>query len=110
MPHILVVDDDHAICAALQTLLADEGYRVSCALDGAAALDAVALEPPDLIISDLMMPRMDGWTLLQRLRETHSQIPVLLMSAADKPANGFAFVSKPFAIDRLLVAIARLLG
>jgi CheY-like chemotaxis protein len=110
MRRVLVVDDDQAICDVLAAILADEGWAVSCAWDGEAALAAVAAEPPDLIVSDLMMPRLDGLGLRRRLREQGVRIPMLLMSAAADPSpDGVAFLAKPFDVDQLLSAVARLL-
>jgi len=64
MPHaiasILVVDDDGPLCDLLATLLTDEGYRVHCVSDGEAAWGAVQQEAPDLILSDIKLPKLDG--------------------------------------------------
>ncbi len=109
---ILVVDDDPAIVDVLSELLADEGFTVHTARDGQQAL-ARALEfPPDLILTDLMMPLVDGRALLISLRE-HPQtahVPVLLMSAAGqrRDADGFdAFIAKPFNILTLVAELRR---
>ena len=109
---ILVVDDDPAILDMLSDLLADQGFTVHTAKDGQQAL-ARALEfPPDLILTDLMMPLVDGRALLISLRE-HPQtahVPVLLMSAAGQrqDADGFdAFIAKPFNILTLVAELRR---
>jgi CheY-like chemotaxis protein len=112
---ILVVDDDPAILEMLVELLLDEGFTVYSAANGQQAL-ARALEVPlDLILTDLMMPLVDGHALLRSLRE-HPQtarVPVLLMSAAGhaRPDDPFdAFIAKPFSIDDLLAQLQQLLS
>ena len=80
--HILVVDDLAASRHVLQALLSDEGYRVTLAADGEAALAAVATERPDLILLDILMPKLDGYEVCRRLK-AHADtrlIPVVLVS------------------------------
>jgi two-component system response regulator ChvI len=76
------VDDDRHLCDLLDALLSEESYRVRCVYDGEAAGATVQQEPPDLIISDIKMPKLDGVNLALRLAETTSGIPVILMSGA----------------------------
>ncbi|NIV33461.1 MAG: response regulator, partial [Anaerolineae bacterium] len=78
--HVLVVDDEADIVGWLKHLLSHSGYRVSEAYDGIQALEAVAVEKPDLILLDMKMPRMDGRTTLRRLRaeEEYRDIPVIV--------------------------------
>ena len=108
MATVLVADDDPGIRAFLVTLLTAEGYAVCCAADGAAALNEVSRGRPDLVLSDIQMPRLDGLALAARLRPLG--VPVVLMSASfvvgvpDLP-----FLSKPFDADALLAAVARAL-
>jgi two-component system alkaline phosphatase synthesis response regulator PhoP len=108
---ILVVDDDRDLCDLLDALLTSEGYRVHCVYDGEAAWAAVQQNLPDLILSDIKMPKLDGVTLAVRLAETASGIPVILMSAGFDDWAGVAsvFLRKPFAIDDLLTSIAVLI-
>ncbi len=109
---VLVVDDDAAILEMLGELLADEGFTVRTARDGLQALDRALERPPDLILTDLMMPHRGGRALLISLRE-HPQtarIPVLLMSAAGQAREGegfTAFIAKPFDIDTLIAELHR---
>ncbi len=113
---ILVVDDEEAIRGLLVNLLEDEGYLVVAARNGRAALEAIADAPPNLVITDLMMPELDGRELIRRLqaRPEWSQIPVILLSAAlpDRGAIPLVgvFVSKPFDLDALLAIIATALN
>jgi CheY-like chemotaxis protein len=108
---ILVVDDDRDLCDLLDTLLTAEGYRVWCVYDGEAAWEAVQQTPPDLILSDIKMPKLDGVTLALRLAEAAFGIPVILMSAGYDDWAGVAsrFLRKPFEIDHLLASIGVLL-
>ena len=104
---ILVVDDHQAIRTVLVELLHEEGYRVRAAVDGLAGLRAIAREPPDLVVSDVMMPKIDGVSLATRLQGLG--IPVVLLSAVydDVDLPGVRFLPKPFAVDDLLWVIAR---
>lgn len=93
-------------------ILADEGYAVLAVADGQQALAHVLETPPDLILTDLMLPLLDGRTLLARVQaHAHlAHIPVLLMSAAGRMRAGerfAAFLAKPFSIDDLLREIRR---
>jgi len=108
---VLVVDDDRLLCDLLDALLTAEGYRVCCVYDGEAAWAAVQQAPPDLILSDIKMPKLDGVTLAVRLAEAAAGIPVILMSAGVDDWAGVAsvFLRKPFEIDDLLASIALLI-
>ena len=99
---ILIVDDDRHIVEALGQILEFEGYAVRKAYDGMGALQETAIAPPDLVLSDVAMPKMNGIALAQRLRERG--IPVVLLSAAvaDPKLAGVPFVPKPFDLDRIL--------
>lgn len=110
--HVLVVDDERSIVELVAALLKDEGYRVSCAYDGAEADAAIEQLRPDLVITDIMMPRLDGLTWLKRMRERGETTPVLLMSAAvgRLPSDGVSFIRKPFDIEDLLSHVERLIS
>jgi CheY-like chemotaxis protein len=109
---VLVVDDEPAIREVIATLLEDEGYLVRHAKDGLEALNAINGDRIDLIVSDVVMPRLDGASLVRRLRRRGHLTPVVLMSAvyADVDLPGVRFVPKPFEIDRLLGTVASALG
>lgn len=108
-PHqttILVVDDEPPIVSLLTEILEDEGYLVRFAPDGRAALDEIEAQRPDLVVADVMMPRMDGLSLASHLQQQSPPLPVILMSAAVTPRNqGISFINKPFDIDYLLYLI-----
>jgi len=105
-PLVLVVDDERYIVDLLTDLLEDEGYRVISAYDGLRALEIMREQHPDLLLADIMMPRLDGLALLNRVREQQRQVPVVLMSAAVTPlTHEVPYISKPFDLDELLEVI-----
>ena len=115
-PRILIVDDEQAIIKFLRANLQAEGYEVLTAIDGAEALETVEKELPDLIILDIMMPKMDGVEVCRRLREW-SQIPIIMLSArgdvTDKieclDLGADEYVSKPFAVEELIARVKAVL-
>ena len=116
---ILVVDDEADIVGWLKHLLSHSGYRVSEAYDGIQALEAVAIEKPDLILLDMKMPRMDGRTTLRRLRaeEEYRDIPVIVLSANAVSDDGERrqlrdlgvkeFMNKPVTVEQLTAEIQK---
>lgn len=117
MLRILVVDDDKNTRRLLQALLEQAGYDVSTAEDGQAALEALDAEHVDLIVLDVMMPRLDGYEFTRTLREADSEIPVLMVSAKQLPADrrmGFIagtddYITKPIDEQEFLLRIRALL-
>ncbi|MDA8251631.1 MAG: response regulator [Rhodospirillales bacterium] len=118
MATILVVDDEFGISELLEALLTDEGHRVLTAANGRQALERMGEARPDLVISDLMMPVMDGATLLRMMRESPEwrDIPFVLMCALPEdhvrdrlvgPYQGF--MRKPFRMDDVVDFVDRLL-
>jgi len=109
---ILVVDDDPRMRRLLRANLERAGYRVSTAADGAEALDRAELEPPDLIVLDVMMPTMDGLACLRRLRE-YSAVPVILLTAKGEETDKVQgldlgaddYLTKPFGPAELLARV-----
>lgn len=118
--YLLVIEDDLDILNLLQTTLNLSGYRVQTARDGSEALDVVAQEHPKLVIADIMMPRLDGFGFVHRLRinpDTRA-IPVVFITATFVSAEDrdFArnigatrFIQKPLNLDRFLETIQELL-
>ena len=104
---VLVVDDDPPILSLVADLLTDEGYRVRAVYDGLTALAEIERDPPDVVVSDVMMPHLDGIELVRELRRHGHAVPVVLMSAVydDVDLPGVRFVPKPFGVDYLLAAI-----
>ena len=108
---VLVVDDERYIVDLLSDLLEDEGYQVDRAYDGVAALEQIGRHQPDLVVADVMMPRLDGLSLADEINARGLGIPIILMSAAVTPrTDHVAFIPKPFDIDAMLGLIERLLN
>jgi two-component system, OmpR family, KDP operon response regulator KdpE len=111
-PHILVVDDETQITRVLRTTLNAQGYDIRVANDGETALEILKDFTPDLVITDLMMPNMNGIDLCRRLRKT-SQVPILVLSvrgeerskieALDSGADDY--ITKPFSTGELLARV-----
>jgi twitching motility two-component system response regulator PilG len=107
---ILVVDDDGAIRELVATILEDDGYTVVTAEDGFDALAKLSERRVDLVVCDVMMPRMSGFQVVAELRRRGLFLPVILMSAAPQYADqlgGITFLRKPLAFDALADAIAQ---
>ena len=114
MAKLLIVDDEVDILASYEIILRLEGFEVDTAPHGAAALAKIAEAKPDLVITDWMMPVMDGVELICRLKDKPCTraLPVLLLSAAGDPGRLHGvpvdqFLRKPVLIPDLLAAIAR---
>jgi DNA-binding NtrC family response regulator len=114
---ILIVDDDRAMCQLLLDLLREDGYETDVAYDGETALEKCRTHRFDLTITDLMMPKMRGIELVQRLREIDSGALVLLITAFGTiesaveamRAGAFHYVTKPFHNDEILIQVKRAL-
>ena len=114
---ILVVDDEASARSGMEKLLAQEGYDVDTAADGPSALAIAAENPPDVVITDLKMPKMDGVALLAKLREQDRDLPVIMVtafgdvgSAVNAMRAGAAdYLTKPVDFDALAMAIERAL-
>lgn len=116
---ILLVDDDPSCTALLKRYLESEGYEVLSAKNGQQAIDLLNQTPPDLIITDVMMPKMDGYELLQEIRQDPmtNWIPVIFLSAkslsSDRlrglSAGANAYIVKPFNVDELMIQVKSLL-
>ena len=112
-----MVDDEPAVRDALERALKAQHYAVSTAVDGRQALEAVADDPPELLLLDVLMPVMDGFEACRRLRELGDRTPVLMLTARDAvgdrveglDAGADDYVVKPFALEELLARVRALL-
>ncbi|MFN9644532.1 MAG: response regulator transcription factor RpaB [Cyanobacteriota bacterium] len=115
-PTLLVVDDEAAVRRVLVMRLQLAGYRVVCAEDGEQALEAFHREQPDLVVLDVMLPKLDGFAVCRRLR-AESCVPIIFLSALDAIAERVAgldlgaddYLPKPFSPKELEVRIATIL-
>jgi DNA-binding response OmpR family regulator len=112
MPTVLVVDDEPEILRVVELALQFEGYDVVTAKDGESGLAAVGAHHPDVVLLDVMLPGIDGWTVLERLKhgpEEHAGVPVVMLTARDLPEDrirggiegAVRYLTKPFDPARL---------
>ncbi len=117
MQHILVIDDDPAVTSLLKRGLSYEGFAVQTARSGVEGLTMARERPSDLVVLDVMMPGLNGYEVLQRLRAADEQLPVLMLTAKDATtdqvrgleAGADDYVIKPFTFEVLLARIRSLL-
>ena len=110
---VMVVEDDRALADLVVSVLEEEGYAVQTARNGQEALNQVRESLPDIILLDLQMPVMDGWTFYSLLRQHKdtATIPVIVTSSDEREARARSdlhaecFLQKPFEIDDLLIKI-----
>ncbi len=113
---VLVVDDDAAVRESLERSLRFEGYEVATAVDGLDALYAVGRDQPDIVILDVMMPRVDGLEACRQLRARGDDVPVLMLTARDGLADRVSgldvgaddYLVKPFALEELFARLRAL--
>lgn len=109
---ILIVDDDPAILKFIRVNLEARGYEVLLAADGEQAINIIKTEAPDLILLDIMMPKIDGFEVCRRIREW-SRIPIIILSAREGEMDKVKcldcgaddYLTKPFPLKELLVRI-----
>lgn len=111
---ILVVDDDPAIRTTIADILGLEGYRVETAANGQEALEFLDRERPSVIVLDMRMPVMDGWTFARTLQKRGVSLPIVVITAAQNAQRwadeigADAYLAKPFELTDLLDAVERL--
>lgn len=113
---MLLVDDDAALLEVMTIVLSSEGYRVVTAADGSAALKEVGREPLDLVILDVMLPKLSGFEVLKKIRE-QSDVPVVMLTAKDQSVDKVVglelgaddYITKPFDTKEMLARIRAIL-
>lgn len=114
---VLVVDDEQMLTDLLSMALRMEGWDVRTAASGFEALDAVKEYSPDALVLDIMMPDLDGMSVLQRLRQQQNMVPVLFLTAKDAvsdrvaglTAGGDDYVTKPFSLEEVVARLRALM-
>lgn len=117
MTRVLVIEDNANLAFGLTRSLESEGYEVEAAEDGIRGLEMARTRSPDLIVLDLMLPGIDGYSVLRQLREKGSDVPVLILTARSEEADkvvGFRlgaddYVTKPFGLSELLARVEAIL-
>lgn len=119
-PSVLICDDDPLLVDLLEYRLGNRGYRVSVARDGSEALASLAEARPDIVVLDAMMPVIDGYEVLRRIREdaTLRDLPVVMLTARKRESDivgalelgASDYLVKPFIPEELLARLARLLA
>ena len=115
---ILIVDDDYDLVEGIRLLLGRQGYRVIRATDGHQGKQAIYQQRPDLVILDMMMPRMGGYPVLEHFKGKTDAPPIIMITANEGSRHkAYAeymgvkdYIRKPFAMERLLEAVHRALG
>lgn len=115
---IVLIEDDREIQNTLKMVLEGAGYRVSMASNGAEGQRLIQAEDPDLIITDMMMPRMGGFPVLEYLKTVESPPPVIMITANEggrhkayaEMLGAVDYLRKPFAMDVLLDSVSRALA
>ncbi len=113
MAHILVVEDDPVIRQTVEYALRRAGFETSSSDDGSRALEIARRDSPDLILLDVMLPGMDGFTFAEQLRTTDEDVAIIMVTALDQPRDlvhgldtgADDYITKPFAMDELLARV-----
>ena len=117
-PRVLIVEDDPDLLVVLRVNLNSAGFEPILAADGRTAVARVAIERPDAVLLDVMLPGIDGWQVLEELHAQGDRVPVIVCSAKKDPADieratslgAVDYLVKPFDIDRLVDTVMGVAG
>jgi DNA-binding response OmpR family regulator len=117
VPTLVLIDDDAQLCEVLAMDLADAGFRVTTAADGIAGLERIAEQKPDVVVTDVNMPRLDGFSLCKKLRAQGNAVPLVILTTRDSDideALGLElgaddYITKPFSTRVLIARLQALL-
>ncbi|WP_019991151.1 response regulator transcription factor [Rudanella lutea] len=117
MATVLLIEDEPALAMIVKDSLEVRGFTVRYAADGEAGLNLFWQECPDIVVADVMMPNLDGFTMAERMRQTDPDVPILFLTARSQTADvvrgfelgGNDYLKKPFSLDELIVRINALL-
>ena len=115
---ILLAEDEETLARIISDTLESQGFQITLARNGEEALSRFFSQRPDILVADVMMPRMDGFELVRRIRQSDKETPVIFLtarSAINDVVNGFElgandYLKKPFSLQELIVRIKALLG
>ena len=121
MAKILVVDDEPDTVDLVKLVLETEGYQTSVAYNGEEALDKIKIDKPDLVLLDIMMPKMDGWAIRKKIidNEETRDIPIVMLTAKAQPIDKMIglhvvgvtdYITKPFGRQELIDSVKKALG
>ena len=116
--HVWVIDDDRSIRWVLERALTQAGMAVTVFENGAAAMARLGAEQPDVVVSDIRMPEMDGLSLLEKISARYPKLPVIIMTAYSDlestvsayQGGAFEYLPKPFDVDEAVALVHRALG
>ncbi|WP_119679633.1 response regulator [Indioceanicola profundi] len=119
-PHVLIAEDEVLAAMALESILIRAGFRVTCAYDGEKALAAQAVDPPDILVTDIRMPRMDGRQLIREVRQTLADLPIIIMTGfisrtgvdelRGEGSGPIEVIPKPISPREIVATIRRLIA
>ncbi|SFQ02014.1 response regulator transcription factor [Hymenobacter arizonensis] len=118
MPTILLIEDEPSLGLIVKDSLESRGFTVQYAADGEAGLQLFQLRCPDIVVADVMMPKLDGFSMAEQIRRENATVPILFLTARSQPADvvrgfelgGNDYLKKPFSMDELIVRIKALLS
>jgi DNA-binding response OmpR family regulator len=113
MPTILLIEDEPSLGLIVKDSLESRGFTVQLAADGEAGLQLFRQQCPDIVVADVMMPKLDGFALARLIRQENAAVPILFLTARSQPADvvqgfelgGNDYLKKPFSMDELIVRI-----